>query len=149
MVLKGNFYSPKVTAVRSTYCLLMNYIALVPGVPTRMHFTDWYFTMRLIADKESGKSKPVKTVVFWVDELGGEDVAKTFNVLSKKLLSNLLPFLPNKEYTCYDFIITQIGDGFLKDWNIQPIHRPDCLPLEERRESFDAKKLIEKLWNAI
>ena len=51
--------------------LLMNYVALVPGVPTRMHFTDHYYIDREIADKESGKPKKIHTLVFWVDELGG------------------------------------------------------------------------------
>lgn len=129
--------------------LLMNYIDLVAGVPTRMHFTDWYFMVRVIADKESGKTKPIKSVTFWCDELKGEDVARTFTVLSKKLIAHLIPFLPNKEYILYDFIITKMGSGFFTDWNIQPIRRPEEIPMEERRESFDAQKLIEKLWNAI
>ena len=35
--------------------MLMNYIALVPGMPTRMHFTDDYNVERTIMEKESGK----------------------------------------------------------------------------------------------
>lgn len=105
--------------------LLMNYVTLVPGVPTRMHFTDDYYIERTIADKETGKPKTIKSLVFWVDELNGEDCARTFSILSQKLAAHLEPFRPNKEYTHYDFIITQIGDGFLKDWNVQPIHRPE------------------------
>ena len=105
--------------------LLMNYVALVPGVPTRMHFTDDYYVDREIADKETGKPKRIKSLVFWVDELNGEDTARTFSILSEKLAAHFTPFRPNKEYIHYDFIITQIGDGFLKDWNVQPIHRPE------------------------
>jgi len=103
----------------------MNYVALAPGVPTRMHFTDHYYIKREIADKETGKPKIISSLVFWVDELGGGDVARTFSILSQKLAAHLEPFLPDKEYTHYDFIITQIGEGFLKDWNVQPIRRPE------------------------
>lgn len=104
--------------------LLVNYVQLVPGRPTRMHFTDDYWVERTIADKETGKPKPIRSLVFWVDELDGEPVARNFSILSQKLAAHMTPFLPNKEYTRYDFIITQIGDGFLKDWNVQPILRP-------------------------
>ncbi len=34
-------------------------------------------------------------------------------------------WLADKEYTKYDFIITQMGEGFLKDWNVQVIRRPE------------------------
>jgi len=102
----------------------MNYIALAPGVPTRMHFTDDYEITRTILEKESGKEKPIKSLVFWCDELNGEPVARTFSVLSQKLAAHLEPYRKGKEYTRYDFIITQMGDGFMKDWNFQPILRP-------------------------
>jgi len=111
--------------LRTATNLLMNYVQLVPGVPTRMHFTDDYYVDREIADKETGKPKRIKSLVFWVDELNGEDTARTFSILSQKLAAHFEPFLPHKDYTHYDFIITQIGEGFLKDWNVQPIRRPE------------------------
>jgi len=116
---------PSLRILRTATNLLMNYVALVPGVPTRMHFTDDYYVDREIADKETGKPKRIKSLVFWVDELDGEDTARTFSILSQKLAAHFEPFLPSKDYTHYDFIITQIGDGFLKDWNVQPIRRPE------------------------
>lgn len=113
------------TILRTATNLLMNYVALVPGVPTRMHFTDHYDIEREIADKETGKPKKIKSLVFWVDSLGGEDTARTFSILSQKLAAHFKPFLPNKEYIKYEFVITQIGEGFLKDWNVQPIRLPE------------------------
>jgi hypothetical protein len=104
--------------------VLMNYIALAPGVPTRMHFTRDYYIERDIADRETGAPKRIKSLVFWVDELNGEPVARTFSILSQKLSAHFDPFLAGKEYTNYDFIVTQMGDGFLKDWNVQTIRRP-------------------------
>ena len=100
---------------RTATNLLMNYVQLFPGVPTRMHFTDDYYIERTIADKETGKPKTIRSLVFWVDELGGEDVARTFSILSQKLAAHFEPFLKDKEYTRYDFIVTQMGEGFLKD----------------------------------
>lgn len=105
--------------------VLMNYIALVPGVPKRMHFTDDYKIQRTIADKETGKPKTIDSLVFWVDEEDGEEVGKTFSILSQKLSAHMTPYLRDKGYLPYDFIITQIGEGFLKDWNVQPIKRPE------------------------
>ena len=125
MVENQVFIPASARILRNIYCLLMNYIALVPGVPTRMHFTDDYWVDRTIADKETGKPKPIRSLVFWVDELNGEDVARTFSILSQKLAAHMEPLLPDKEYTKYDFIITQMGEGFLKDWNVQVIRRPE------------------------
>ena len=105
--------------------LLSNYIRLVPGLPTRMHFTDDYWVERTIADKETGKPKPIKSLVFWVDEVNGEPDSRTFSILSEKLAAHVTPYLPDKQYGGYDFIITQMGEGFLKDWNVQLIKRPD------------------------
>lgn len=104
--------------------ILMNYIQLVPGLPTRLHFTDDYLIERTIADRESGGEKKVQSLVFYVDELNGEEVARTFSILSQKLAGHFEPYLPKKRYLEYDFIITQMGDGYLKDWNVQVNKRP-------------------------
>lgn len=117
--------SPTLRILLTATNLLMNYVALVPGVPTRMHFTDNYEVERTIADKETGKPKKIRSLVFWVDTLGGEDCARTFSILSQKLAAHFKPFLKDKEYIHYDFIVTQIGEGFLKDWNVQPIRLPE------------------------
>jgi len=90
-----------------------------------MHFTDDYYVDREIGDKETGKPKRIKSLVFYVDELNGEPASRTFSILSQKLASHMEPFLPSKRYGGYDFIITQIGEGFMKDWNVQPIKRPE------------------------
>lgn len=126
MTMDNNYIEPTTLKTwRTATNLLMNYIALAPGVPTRMHFTDDYMVERTIADGETGKPKTIKSLVFWVDELNGEPVARTFSVLSQKLQAPLEPFRKNKEYLKYDFIITQMGDRFLKDWNVQTIRRPE------------------------
>jgi len=119
-------YVPTSVYVRLTATnLLANYVRLAPGVPTRMHFTDDYLIKREIADKETGKPKTIESLVFYVDELNGEPTSRTFSILSEKLAAHMTPTLPDKRYRGYDFIITQIGEGFLKDWNVQPILRPE------------------------
>jgi len=104
--------------------VLMNYIRSVPGVTLRMHFTDDYEITRSIMEKESGRLKRIKSLVFWVDELNGQDCARTYSVMSEKLWAALTPYLPDKGYLPYDFLITKMGDGFYTDWNVQVILRP-------------------------
>jgi len=105
--------------------VLTNYVALVAGVPTRLHFTDDYIIDRTINDKESGRTKRIKSLVFQVDELDGEDVARTFSIMSQKLAGHMTPYLPDRAYRAYDFIITEMGSGFYKDWNVQVVKRPE------------------------
>ena len=105
--------------------VLMNYVKLEPGIPKRLHLTDWYSMERDIAVKETGGTKRLHTEVFQVDEEDGQDVSKTFSILSQKLAAHLEPYLPERQYRAYDFIITQMGEGFYKDWNVQVIKRPE------------------------
>lgn len=106
--------------------VLTNYVKLIPGVPTRMHFTDDYNINRVIQDKERpDHTKRINSLVFQVDELEGEFVSRTFSIMSQKLAAHFEAYIPDRRYRDYDFIITQMGDGFLKDWNIQVIKRPE------------------------
>lgn len=104
--------------------MLMNYIALETDVPTRMHFTDHYTVDREIWDKDLGKYKPVKSLVFWVDQLNGEPTARTFSVLSETLAAILRPYLPDHTYIDRDFVITKRGEGFGTRYEVQPIPKP-------------------------
>lgn len=105
--------------------LLMNYIALVPGIPKRMHFTDHYKITRHILEREVGKMKPVESLTFWVDEEDAQPAAKTFNILSGKLAAQIEPWLKEKKYANYDVEITEFGEGYNKDWNIRWEKRPE------------------------
>jgi hypothetical protein len=92
--------------------MLMNYVALAPGVPRKMHFTDDYLVDRDITDPDSGKTKRLKTLVFQVDEIDGEPASKTFSVVSSKLAAALQPYLKDHAYRGWDFVITKDGSGF-------------------------------------
>lgn len=102
-----------------------NFVALVPGVPIRLHFTDYYRVEREVLEKESGKTKRIWTNVFYTNEVDGEPSSRTFSVMSQKLWAHLEPYVPDNEYRGYDFIITEMGSGFFKDWNVQVIRRPE------------------------
>ena len=103
-----------------------NYVRLAPGIPTRMHFSDDYIVDRWIREPESGRDKRILgTLIFYVDELEGAPASRSFSILSAKLRATFEPYLPERRYRGYDVIITQQGEGFLKDWNVQFIKRPD------------------------
>lgn len=125
MVEKRELEPTTLRIQRTATYLLSNYIRLAAGVPTRMHFTDDYLIDRTIADQESGKPKQIHSLVFYVNELNGEPASRTFSILSQKLAAHFEPYLPDQRYRAYDFIVTQMGDGFLKDWNVQTIKRPE------------------------
>lgn len=108
--------------------MFMNYIALQPDTPTRMHFTDHYMVKREIWDKELNRMKWVETLTFWCDELDGRPEARTFSVLSKDLAGHLQPFLADHDYRMKDFIITKTGTQFMTKYTVQ------VLPREELKE---------------
>ena len=104
--------------------MLMNYVEIKPGETKTLHFTDHYWVDRMIWDKDLNKEKPVRTLVFQVDEVDGEMDLKTFSVLSTKLSSMLAPYLPDSAHRDYNFRITRTGAGFLTDWQVEAIPRP-------------------------
>jgi hypothetical protein len=92
--------------------MLMNYVALEPGTPRRLHFTDDYVIDRDISDPDTKKTKRIKTLVFQVDELDGQPASKTFSVVSQKLAQTFEPYLKDHAYRGWDFVITKDGSGF-------------------------------------
>ncbi len=104
--------------------LLTNFVALKPGVPCRMHWTDLYKIEREIYDPDLGRTKVKKTWVFWVDELNGAPAACSFSILSDKLKAHLQPWVDDGTFRNYDFILTESGAGYFKEWNLQTILSP-------------------------
>ena len=101
--------------------MLMNFIALQEGIPTRMHFSDLYRVQRMIQDRELGVEKEVDSRVFFVDRLDGRPAGRTFSILSQKLWAQLEPFIPGRRFMEYEFIITKEGSGFSTEYRVQPI----------------------------
>jgi len=109
--------------------MLMNYIALQKDIPLRMHFSDHYYVDRVIPDKESGKNKIVKSLVFWVDRVDGDIAARTFSVLSERLYALLFPYLADFKHREYEFTITKTGEGYLTEFqvSVEPFEAPKAL----------------------
>jgi hypothetical protein len=99
--------------------MLMNYVALAPGIPRRLHFTDDYLVDRDITDPDTKKTKRIKTLVFQVDEVDGEMASKTFSVLSQSLSAALQPYLKDHAYRGWDFVITKDGSGFTARFKVE------------------------------
>jgi hypothetical protein len=99
--------------------MLANYVELQRDVPTRLHFTDHYYVERLIADKELKREKTVRSLVMWVDRLNNEPCARTLSILSRKLASEIEPYLEGRRFRDFDFIITKRGEGFLTDYQVR------------------------------
>lgn len=106
--------------------MLMNYVSLEEGKPVRMHFSDHYTVQREIFDRELNRSKNVTSEVFWVDLIDGFPAARTLSILSQKLWAQLSPFLPDKRFMEYEFLITKEGSGFQTDYRVQPIRVSDA-----------------------
>ena len=104
--------------------MLMNYVEIKDGETKTLHFTDHYWVDRMIWDKDLNKEKPVRTLVFQVDEVDGALDIKTFSVLSTKLAAMLSPYLPDSGHRDFNFRITRTGEGFLTDWQVEAIPRP-------------------------
>jgi len=103
--------------------MLMNYVELTPEIPLRLHFTDDYRVQRDLPDPLTGKTKRVDSLIFWVDEVNGQPVAKTFSIVSKGLAALLEPYLSDKAYREYDFTITKRGSGFATQFQVDALPR--------------------------
>jgi len=103
--------------------VLQNYVILEPGVPARLHFTDHRIMTKTITDPITGEGVIRRTLVFDVDELNGEKVAAQYSIMSEKHASQFEPYLEDKSYRDYDFVITVQGEGFQRSWSVQVLPR--------------------------
>jgi len=99
--------------------VLQNYVILTEGVPARLHFTDHEIQSREITDPLTGRGKTVRALVFHVDRLDNREVDAHYSTISEKHAMAFAPYLGDKSYTGYDFVITQIGRGFTREYQIK------------------------------
>jgi hypothetical protein len=102
--------------------VMTNYVIPQIGVPIRMHFINHELKTPTITDPTTRRPKQVNTLVFQVDELNGQSVVAYYSITSQKHAADFTPFLPVK-YKDYDFVITVLGEGYLRDWQVQTIAR--------------------------
>lgn len=99
--------------------VLQNYIELVPGKTTRLHLFNPRIERRTIRDGTTHLPKEANVLAFQVDELDGKPVQSTFSTLSEKLSVALKPWIDDKTLALRTVIITQIGQGYTADYNVQ------------------------------
>jgi hypothetical protein len=103
--------------------VLQNNVILQNNIPCRLHFTDHHLLPRTITDPDSGRPGIRNVLEFDVDTLDGRPVGAKFSTMAEKLASQFKPYLDDKSYRNYDFIITQRGEGYLRTWTVQVIPR--------------------------
>ena len=103
--------------------VLQNIVILQNNIPTRLHFTEHRIAPRTITDPDSGRPGIRNTLEFDVDTLDARPVAAKFSTMAEKLASQFKPYLDDKSYKNFDFIITQRGEGYLRQWTVQVIPR--------------------------
>ena len=103
--------------------VLENYVILTTGVPGRLHFTDHVIMARTITDPITGGPTTRNVLIFEVDQFNGKSVAAKYSIMAEKHASQFVPYLDDKSYRDYDFIITPVGEGFRRTWSMQVLPR--------------------------
>jgi len=103
--------------------VLENYVILETGVPARLHFTDHVIQRRTVTDPLTGEPATRNVLVFDVDRVGVREVAAKYSIMAEKHVGQFAPYLPEKSYRDYDFVITRTGEGFRTSWSLQVIPR--------------------------
>ncbi len=101
--------------------VLRNYIELQDGVPARFHFFDHSFQDRTIISPDTNQPTLKRTLVMNVDRLNGLPIQTVLTTMAEKLASQFEPYLADKSYTRYEFVITQRGNGMLRKWTVMTI----------------------------
>lgn len=89
-----------------------NYIRLEIGVPIRLHFIDHGEIPKIVTDPVLKWKKTVKSLVFKVDKMDGDQVDTVFSILSEKLWNEFRPYLHGQKYLNYEFVIVKDVGGF-------------------------------------
>jgi len=103
--------------------VLENYVILQTGVPGRLHFTDHVIMARTITDPITGGPTRRNVLIFEVDQFNGKEVAAKYSIMAEKHAGQFEPYLTDKSYRAYDFVITPVGEGFRRTWSVQVLPR--------------------------
>jgi len=103
--------------------VLENYVILTTGVPGRLHFTDHVIMSRTITDPITAGPTKRNVLIFEVDQFNGKTVAAKYSIMAEKHAGQFEPYLADKSYRDFDFIITPVGEGFRRYWSVQKLDR--------------------------
>lgn len=104
--------------------VLRNIVELVNDVPARVHIIEHTIDRRTITDPGTGRPTIREVLVMDVDELDGRPVAAKWSTMARNLADKLGPYLTDKRYRAYTFVVTQSGEGYTRRWSVQAIPRP-------------------------
>jgi predicted methyltransferase len=103
--------------------VLRNYVELVAGQPSRLHFVSADLVDRTITDPVLGRPKVATVLMLGIDELDGQPAAAFLSVTAEKLASQFKPFIDRGVLADYDFVVTARGEGFRRTYSVEPIAR--------------------------
>ena len=86
---------------------LENWVKLKPDVPVRMHFREYRIAPRQIMDPFWKTERTVDSLLFLVDREDGVHVDKTYSVVSERLASEFEPYLADRSYTLYEWVLSK------------------------------------------
>jgi hypothetical protein len=101
--------------------VLENYVLLETGKPARVHFVDHVIQKRTVTDPITGGPTTRSVLVLDVDRLNGREVTSKYSIMAEKHAGQFEPYLKDKSYRDYDFVITRSGEGFRTSWAVQVI----------------------------
>jgi hypothetical protein len=98
-----------------------NYIALKPGVPERLHFTNYAWADTVQHDPLLKLDLTKKKLVFVVDRQGTVEVSKTYSTMRSKEWAFWEPFLADGSYKNYIWELTYSKNDFASEVKIVAI----------------------------
>lgn len=101
--------------------VLQNYVMLQPDTPTRLHFRDHVITRRTITDPITLQPAGRNVLEFEVDRVDGREVESKLSIMAEKFAILFEPYLADRSYVNYDFIVTVSGEGFRRTFSVQAI----------------------------
>ena len=103
---------------------LGNYVRIGEGETRRLHLVDHALDVREIRDPATGLVRPVRVLVFSVDEVDGVALTTSWSVTSAALASELAPYLADRSYRSYTWWVSRRGSGFGTLYSVARIPRP-------------------------
>ena len=93
--------------------VLANWVKLEVGKEVKLHFREYVVRSREIEDPDFKVMRKVETLLFLVDRMDGEEVDKTFSVLSEKLAQEFEPYLEDGSFRNYEWVLVKDGPGYV------------------------------------
>ena len=88
-----------------------NWVYLKAGKPVRLHFFDHVQVPRTITDPWFKTPRTVQSLVFRVDMVDMQPADQMFSIVSDKLRKEIEPYLTDRRYLGYDFVVVKDAEG--------------------------------------